>query len=241
MIGCTCPVCLSPDPRDKRLRPSIVLRYDGRTVLIDVTPDLRTQALKHELMRLDGIIFTHSHADHILGLDDIRPFNFLQREEIPLYGSEATLETVRHTFRYIFDGTESQSTRPKVSTHVLAGEPFDVYGLRITPVPVMHGRDPIFGFRFGNAAYLTDHSHIPPQSMDMLRGLDVLFLDALRHKPHPTHSSVEQSLKTAALLGARTTYFTHISHDLAHERTESMLPPSVRLAYDGLEFEVEAP
>lgn len=241
MIGCSCAVCHSPDPRDKRMRPSIVLRYDGRAVLVDASPDLRIQALTYGLTRMDAILFTHSHADHILGLDDIRPFNFLQKEDIPLFGSESTLETVRHTFRYIFDGRETQSTRPKVSTHILRGEPFEVYGLPVQPIPVLHGRDMIFGFRFGGAAYLTDHSQIPESSMAMLQGLEVLFLDALRHKPHPTHSTVDQSLNTAERLGARTTYFTHISHDLAHERTESRLPPSVRLAYDGLEFEVTVP
>lgn len=241
MIGCSCAVCHSPDPRDKRMRPSIVLRYDGRAVLVDASPDLRIQALTYGLTRMDAILFTHSHADHILGLDDIRPFNFLQKEDIPLFGSESTLETVRHTFRYIFDGRETQSTRPQVSTHILRGEPFEVYGLPVQPIPVLHGRDMIFGFRFGGAAYLTDHSQIPESSMAMLQGLEVLFLDALRHKPHPTHSTVDQSLNTAELLGARTTYFTHISHDLAHERTESRLPPSVRLAYDGLEFEVTVP
>lgn len=239
MVGCTCDVCRSDDPRDNRMRPSIVLRYGGRVVLIDATPDLRTQALRFGINRLDAIIFTHSHADHVLGLDDVRPFNFLQREQIPLYGSESTLAAVRQTFRYIFEVKSTQSTIPKVTLNVVDENPFELFGLEIQPIPVWHGREMIFGFRFGNTAYLTDHSEIPDESMEKLRNLDVLFLDALRMKPHPTHSTVDQSRQTAERLQPKRAFFTHISHDLPHERTERMLPPFVRLAYDGLELEVE--
>lgn len=236
-IGCHCDVCTSTDPRDNRLRPSILVQYDGRNVLIDTTPDFRTQALRSRLERLDAVIFTHSHADHIMGLDDVRPFNFRQKEQIPVFASAETMEAIRRCFRYIFSDEKKESNVPKLDTRVFDA-PFDLFGLEFEPIPILHGSQTIHGFRFGAAAYLTDHSDIPEPSMERLRSLDVLFLDALRYKPHPTHSTVERSLKTVELLAPRRAYFTHICHDLAHERAESMLPPNVRLAYDGLEIEV---
>jgi phosphoribosyl 1,2-cyclic phosphate phosphodiesterase len=238
-IGCHCAVCTSEDPRDKRLRPSILVRYSGRNVLIDTTPDFRQQALANRIERLDAIVYTHAHADHIMGLDDVRPFNFHQRGPIPVYGSEITIAAIHRCFPYIFDQAESQSSRPKLETHVLDRAPFELFGLDFVPVPILHGRDTIHGFRFGPAAYLTDHSEIPDESMEMLRGLDVLFLDALRYKPHPTHSTVDLSLRTAEQLRPNRTFFTHLCHDLGHARAESMLPPHVRLAYDGLEIPVK--
>ncbi|MFB3827463.1 MAG: MBL fold metallo-hydrolase [Bryobacteraceae bacterium] len=238
-IGCYCDVCTSTDPRDNRLRPSVLVGYGGRNVLIDTTPDLRTQALRARIERIDAVLFTHEHADHIMGLDDVRPFNFRQKDPIPIYGSPGTLEVVRRSFQYIFDGETKESNVPKLVCRALDGAPFDLFGLEFTPVPLQHGSAMIYGFRFGSAAYLTDHSDIPEASFDLLRGLDVLFLDALRYKPHRTHSTVERSLATAGQLGARRVFFTHICHDLAHERAESRLPAHVRLAYDGLEILVE--
>lgn len=237
-IGCHCAVCTSSDPRDRRLRPSIVVQFNGRTLLVDTTPDFRYQALRARLERVDAILFTHAHADHIMGLDDVRPFNFKQGGVIPIYGAPPTLNTIRTCFHYIFDGRPTESSRPKLEMHEFGEEPFDVFGLRITPIRVFHGKGTVHGFRFGEAAYLTDHSDIPPESIDRLRNLDVLFLDALRHKPHPTHSTVERSLRSVEQLQPRRAFFTHICHDLSHERTERLLPPSVRLAYDGLELEV---
>ena len=237
-IGCDCKVCTSDDSRDKRLRPSIYIRYGRRGVLIDTTPDFRQQALRAKIDRLDAILFTHSHADHIMGLDDVRPFNFRQGGVIPIYGSEDTLDNIRNAFRYIFDSRNPQSAIPKLVTCVLNGASFYVEGLEFTPVPLKHGRGMVYGFRFGDAAYLTDHSEIPAESMQLLRGLDVLFLDALRYKPHPTHSTVEQSLRYVEELAPNRAFFTHICHDLQHRRAESMLPPHVRLAYDGLEIVV---
>jgi phosphoribosyl 1,2-cyclic phosphate phosphodiesterase len=193
-IGCSCSVCLSDDPRDNRLRPSIVVRYDGRVVLIDTTPDFRQQALRARLDRLDAILFTHSHADHIMGLDDVRPFNYRQRENIPIYGSPETIGTIQNCFRYIFDSVDPESTIPKIDAHTFDGGPVRLFGLDFLPIRLMHGRGIVFGFRFGDAAYLTDHSGIPEESLAALENLDVLFLDALRHKPHPTHSTVQQSL-----------------------------------------------
>ena len=239
MIGCDCMVCRSSDERDKRMRPSIAIRHDGRTFIVDTTPDFRTQALRFGIDRLDAILFTHSHADHIMGLDDVRPFNFRQRNIIPIYGSHTTLQNIQGAFRYIFqDNVGSQTAIPKLTVNELNGKSFDLFGLTITPIPVMHGSNMIYGFRFGNAAYLTDHSDIPESSLNLLRGLDVLFLDALRHKPHPTHSTVERSLKYVELLGPRRAFFTHLCHDLGHEQTERLLPPHVRLAYDGLDLAV---
>lgn len=240
-IGCDCAVCTSTDSRDKRLRPSILLRYNGRNVLIDAGPDLRQQALRSKIDRLDAILFTHAHADHIMGLDDVRPFNFRQKQSIPIYGSRETISTIRQVFRYIFETLYTQSTLPKLESNVLETmEPFDLFGLRITPVPIKHGHGDCVGYKFGSAAYLTDHSLIPESSMKLLEGLDVLFLDGLRHRDHPTHSTIKQSLDTVSKLKPNRAYFTHISHELGHEETERSLPAHVAMAYDGLKIETTA-
>jgi phosphoribosyl 1,2-cyclic phosphate phosphodiesterase len=237
-IGCHCDVCLSEDARDKRLRPSILVSYDSRNVLIDTTPDLRTQALRARIDRVDAVLFTHSHADHLMGLDDVRPFNFRQKGQIPIYAAPDTMAAIQRCFQYIFDGGKRETNVPKLDARVLDGSAFDLFGMEFTPIPILHGTQTIYGFRFGRAAYLTDHSDIPEASMEMLKGLDVLFLDALRYKPHPTHSTVERSIRTVDLLAPHRAFFTHICHDLGHERAESMLPPHIRLAYDGLEIHV---
>jgi phosphoribosyl 1,2-cyclic phosphate phosphodiesterase len=237
-IGCHCDVCTSKDSRDKRLRPSILVSYEDRNVLIDTTPDLRTQALRARIDRLDAVIFTHSHADHLMGLDDVRPFNFRQKGQIPIFAAPDTMAAIQRCFQYIFDGGKRETNVPKLDARVLNGAPFDVFGMEFRPIPVLHGTQTIYGFRFGGAAYLTDHSEIPAASMALLHDLDVLFLDALRYKPHPTHSTVERSIRTVEQLAPHRAYFTHICHDLGHERAESMLPQPIRLAYDGLEIEV---
>ena len=240
-IGCHCDVCTSTDPRDNRLRPSILIGYEGRNVLVDTTPDFRAQALRAKIAHIDAIVFTHSHADHVMGLDDVRPFNFRQKGRIPIYASADTMNAIQRCFQYVFEDAERQTHIPKLETHVIDGAAFDLFGLEFRPIPILHGSQTIYGFRFGEAAYLTDHSEIPEQSMEQLQGLDVLFLDALRHKPHPTHSTVERSVKTVERLAPRRAFFTHISHDLPHARTEALLPPHVRLAYDGLEITVGDP
>jgi phosphoribosyl 1,2-cyclic phosphate phosphodiesterase len=237
-IGCHCSVCTSSDPRDNRLRPSILVTHGERNILIDTTPDFRTQALRARISHLDAVIFTHSHADHIMGLDDVRPFNFRQRGQIPIFAAPDTMSSIHRCFQYIFDGVKRESNVPQLDARIIDGAPFDVFGLEFVPIPVLHGRQTIYGFRFGDAAYLTDHSEIPESSLDLLAGLDVLFLDALRYKPHPTHSTVDRSTKTVERLNPRRAFFTHICHDLGHERAESMLPPNIRLAYDGLEIHV---
>lgn len=238
-IGCSCKVCRSDDPRNRRLRPSVCLRWDGTTVVIDTGPDFRQQALAHGLEKVDAVLFTHAHADHVLGLDDLRPFNFVQRGPIPVYASEQTLNVIRRIFSYIFHDGPSESSRPKIDPRVFPGEPIVINGIEFVPIPVKHGSGECHGFRFGNHAYLTDHSEIPEQSLALLEGVETIFLDALRYKPHPTHSTVEQSLRTVERLKPRAAYFTHISHDLDHERAQSLLPEGVWLAYDGLELELE--
>jgi phosphoribosyl 1,2-cyclic phosphate phosphodiesterase len=238
MIGCRCKVCASTDPRDKRLRPSVLLRFGDQRVLIDTTPDFRYQALRFNIDRLDAILYTHSHADHILGLDDVRPFNFMQKRDIPIYASAEALITIRRTFQYVFDESPSESSRPRLTPNLFDTEPIAVGGLDIQPIRVSHGRGVAHGFRFGDCAYLTDHSEIPSASMEMLSGLDVLFLDALRHNPHPTHSTVEESLRTVDLLKPKRAFFTHISHDLMHSTLAMRLPANVQIAYDGLEIPI---
>ena len=240
-IGCSCSVCRSADPRDNRLRPSILIEHGGRNVVVDTTPDFRTQILRAGVERLDAVLYTHAHADHILGLDDVRPFNHRQQSDIPIFAAPRTLLAIRRVFDYAFETRKRDTYVPKLEVHLIGDEPFDAAGMRFEPIPVLHGTDSIYGFRFGNAAYLTDHSEIPPSSMDKLQGLDVLFLDALRHRPHPTHSTVEASVATAQALGARRTFFTHISHDLPHAATEASLPPGIFMAYDGLGIEVNGP
>lgn len=237
-IGCPCEVCASEDPRDKRLRPSVALEWNGRCVIIDVGPDFRQQALRHRIPRVDAVLFTHAHADHILGLDDLRPFNFHQQEIIPIFSTEHTLDVIQRVFAYIFHDGPSESSRPKIRPTLFERDPFRVAGIEFQPVPLKHGRGPCHGFRFGNVAYLTDHSEIPESSLPLLSGLDVLFLDALRFKPHPTHSTVEQSLAIVERLGPKQAWFTHIAHDISHARDEAALPENVKFAYDGLTLDI---
>ncbi len=240
MIGCQCSVCTSPDPRDRRLRPSTLIRYAGRNILIDCGPDFRYQALRAKVDRIDAILFTHAHADHIMGLDDVRPFNFRQKAPVPVWGSRETIATIRQVFRYIFETLYTQSTIPKIETNTFTGQPFEVAGLTITPVPVLHGSDTVHGFRFGAAAYLTDHSTIPEESLQLLAGLDVLFVDGLRHRDHPTHSTVRQAVAHLDKLRPRRGYLTHICHDLPHQETQRSLPANATLAWDGLQIETSA-
>ena len=244
-LGCGCRVCRSADPRDHRTRPSALLSVGGRNIVIDTSPDFRYQALRAGIERLDAVVFTHGHADHILGLDDIRPFNIKQKRDVPVFASAETLAILKRTFAYIFDGAATQSTLPGVQLHVIGGpfRPLETAaaegdGIELVPVPAMHGELPVLGFRFGQAAYLTDFSAVPDSSLPLLEGLDDLILDALRYTPHPMHSNVEQSLALVRELRPRRAWFTHICHDLPHAETNARLPEGVQLAYDGLSFEV---
>ena len=237
-VGCECAVCTSPATHDKRTRPSIMLQYSGRTVVIDTTPDFRSQALRQKIQRVDAVLFTHAHADHVLGLDDVRPFFFRQKDPIPIFADQRCMESLRRIFTYIFDQTYPYGGILKVEPHLIAG-PFNLWDMQLVPLPVLHGTLPVLGFRFGNAAYVTDFSTIPETTLGLLQGLDVLILDALRHKPHPTHSTIENSLALVENLKPARAYFTHIAHELSHDETNASLPPNVRLAYDGLEVDLD--
>ena len=234
MIACSCAVCRSTDPRDKRTRPSLVLSEGIGTVLVDTSPELRLQLVAAGVARIDAVLFTHSHADHLHGLDDLRRFNETMPGGVPIYASAEVLHDIRVRFPYIFAaGGQIGGGIPSLIMHAING-PFAVAGIGVTPVPVMHGQLPVLGFRFGNFAYVTDCSFIPPASLDLLQGLDILVLDALRHEPHPTHFSLGQAIAIARQLQPRRTYFTHLTHAIAHRAVSATLPPGMFLAYDGL-------
>jgi phosphoribosyl 1,2-cyclic phosphate phosphodiesterase len=237
-IQCRCAVCTSPDPRNLRARCAVIVSEGGRTVLVDTPPELRQQSIRFHLERVDAVLFTHSHADHIFGLDDIRRFNDLQGGEMPCYGSRETLADLERAFRYVFVETQAGGGKPRLTLHAVEAGPFVAAGINVEAIPILHGRLPVFAFRFGAFAYVTDVSEIPPASRERLRGLDTLVLGALRHRPHPTHFSVTQALEAVAELQPRRAFFTHIAHDLEHRETDSALPPGVRLAYDGLLLEL---
>jgi riboflavin kinase/FMN adenylyltransferase len=240
-LACHCAVCTSKDPHDNRLRPSLLLSRNGENVVIDTTPDFRQQALRVGLHRLDAILLTHGHADHILGFDDIRPFNIRQKSSLPVYGTEETFRVIRRAFAYVFDEAPTQSTVPSVDLHVVNG-PFALLGTQIVPVPLLHGDLGVLGFRFGRAAYLTDFSSLPDSSAALLADLDDLVIDALRDIPHPMHQTVDQALALVEKLKPRRAWFTHIAHDLSHAETNDRLRKlglrHVQLAYDGLQFDV---
>jgi phosphoribosyl 1,2-cyclic phosphate phosphodiesterase len=236
-LGCPCDVCHSADPMDRRTRPSIMVSYAGKNVVIDTTPDFRAQAMREGITHVDAVIYTHAHADHILGLDDLRPLTF-RGIDIPLYGDARTLIRLQEMFGYIFDGEYKYGGSAKVVLKALEDN-LDLGGAIFRQVRVKHGDTDILGFRFGSAAYLTDFSDIPEESMTQLRDLDILFLDALRHRPHPTHSTLGNSLRIVEELRPTRAFFTHISHDLPHVATNATLPPNVRLSHDGLKLEFE--
>jgi phosphoribosyl 1,2-cyclic phosphate phosphodiesterase len=215
-----------------------MLEYADRCVIIDTTPDFRQQAIREQVKRLDAVLYTHAHADHILGLDDVRPLSFRHQDRIPLYAHPTTAESLRKIFRYIFDPDYKYGSLARVQMNHINGS-LDLFGAHFEPVKVIHGEAEIHGFRFGSAAYLTDFSEIPAESMERLRDLDILFLDALRHRPHPTHSTVANSLRLVEELKPGRAFFTHISHDLPHDETNRALPGNVRLAHDGLKLEFE--
>ena len=236
-LTCKCPVCLSDDPRDKRMRTSVWVRTATTSLLIDTPPEMRLQAIANDVRRLDAVLFTHSHADHVFGLDDVRRFNFLQRRAMPVYAQAATLDDLRRVFAYVFTETQAGGGKPSLDLRVVDGS-FRVGDIDVVPVPVLHGSLPILGYRFGGFAYVTDVSEIAPGSMAILRGLDVLVLGALRPKPHPTHFHIARAIEVAQELAPGQTYFTHVTHDVEHEATNRDLPPGIELGYDGLTFEV---
>jgi phosphoribosyl 1,2-cyclic phosphate phosphodiesterase len=240
-LGCPCRVCHSQDPRDQRTRPSVLLSRAGRHVVIDTTPDFRQQALRENLQRLDAVVYTHSHADHILGFDDIRPFNMRQGTAMPVYCAADTQAVLQRVFAYAFQEPPPGITVPRVELHPVEG-PFELLETRWTPVRAEHGNMSVLGFRVGGLGYLTDFSRLPDESKPLLAGLDDLVLDALRDIPHPMHQTVQQALDLVSELRPRRGWFTHIAHDLPHAETNQRLVrqgfPHVQMAYDGLRFEV---
>jgi phosphoribosyl 1,2-cyclic phosphate phosphodiesterase len=238
MIGCECAVCRSTDPRDTRLRPSIFVETAAARILVDAGPDLRTQALRHGIRRVDAILFTHGHADHILGMDDVRRFNAMMQGPMPCYGDARTLADIRKTFHYVFDpSTPKGGGLPALDLREIDGA-VAVGDLRIAAVPLWHGARPILGFRFERFAYLTDCNRIPDEAWPLLGGLDVVVIDALREQPHPTHFSLAEAIEAGRRIAARRTLFTHMCHHLPHQATSEKLPESMALAYDGLTLEL---
>lgn len=237
-IGCECETCTSTDPHDKRLRVSIVIEHDGQTVLVDTSSDFRQQALRFGLKRLDCVLVTHCHADHIFGLDDIRPLNF-RYGALGVYANERAWVDIRRIFKYIFEPSHFGGGLPQVWAHtVVPGAPFCVgKDLLITPLEVIHGRLPVMAYRFNDFAYATDLSEIPSQTMKALQDLDVLVIDCLRFREHPTHLWLEKALMYIDELKPRRAFLTHIAHDVMHERDSAILPDHVKWAYDGLVVE----
>ncbi|HEU5430356.1 MAG TPA: MBL fold metallo-hydrolase [Thermomicrobiales bacterium] len=237
VIGCDCAVCRSPDPRDQRSRASVALQIGERSVLIDTATELRLQALRVGLRQVDAILMTHAHADHTGGFDDLRRFNELMQRHLPVYADPGTAAMLRERFAYAFvDQFPFYGGKPDLLLHEVDG-PFELFGSTVTPIPVLHGRLPILGYRTGDLAYVTDAKTIAGESLDLLRGLDVLVLNALRQRPHPTHLSFAEALAVIAAIEPKRAYLTHLAHDTSHAEASALLPPGVDIAYDGLVIE----
>ena len=246
-LGCDCAVCTSAvspngDPRNRRTRTSIRLAYNQHTVLVDTGPDFHAQALREGIRRVDAVLYTHGHADHVLGFDDLRPLSFHANGNLPIYADDETAGVIERIFEYTFRKADRYPTSARVQLHRIDPAPgagFDLFGAHFQRIPVTHGRQQITGYRFGSAAYLTDMSDIPEVSVPLLQNLDILILDALRHDPHPSHSHLEKSISFVEQLKPKRAFFTHMGHDLDHSATEAILPPHIRLAHDGLQINFE--
>jgi len=237
VIGCSCPVCTSDNSKNKRYRSSILISHNDKKIIIDTGPEFRLQVLRAHMDRLDGVLYTHDHSDHIHGLDDVRPFTV--KKQLDMFGSHDTLSEIKHSYSYIFKDTQKGGGKPRVNLHTLKhGKMFEPAGLSVMPLLVYHGRLPITGYRFGKAAYITDASSLPDETMNLLEGVEILIINALRHRPHPTHFNLEQSIDIARQLNVRQCLFTHICHDLEHDETCRNLPDNYQLAYDGLKLDV---
>lgn len=237
MVGCHCKVCKSEDTRDKRLRPSLWIRYGEKNLLIDASIDLRLQALTHNIDRLDAILLTHAHADHIFGLDDTRVFSYHQNQSIEIFLSEETFISLKKTFWYAFEETQEGGGKPKLKINII-DNPFTLFGLNIIPFSVIHGKISVTAFRIGKMAYITDAKEIPESGLKVLSGLDILVINALRpSNPHPTHFCLEDALRIVEIINPEKTFLTHMGHDMCHEALLKTLPVGVEPAYDGLEFE----
>jgi phosphoribosyl 1,2-cyclic phosphate phosphodiesterase len=234
-VGCYCPVCTSTNPKNKRLRQSVKIEKDGRHFIIDTTPDLRLQLLRDPIPCLDFVLFTHSHSDHLMGLDDVRPFNFIHQRPVVAFASATTAKAIRRAFSYIWDDrAQIGGGKPQLDLREIEG-PFEYEGVSVTPLPVQHGEWTVLGFRVGPFAYITDTNGIPEPTRELLRGVDTLALDGLRPShPHPTHFLIPEAAEVAQQIGARVTYLIHLSHDVDHDIVEATLPPGIHLAWDGL-------
>lgn len=237
VIGCRCPVCTSADARNRRTRASVYLKLGRHGVVIDTATEFRLQCTANRIERLDAVLFTHAHADHVHGLDDVRQFNALQGTRIPCHGSPETMRYLAQKFDYFFTETQTGGGKPNVEFISVEG-PFELFGREIVPLPVKHGELLVYGYRIGRFAYITDASAVPPETMAKLEGLDTLILNALREEPHPTHLSIGEAVAIIERLEPRQAFLTHMTHRLDHAETESKLPPPIRVGYDGLTIEV---
>jgi len=236
VIGCDCKVCKSLDFRDKRFRSSIHLEANGVSLVVDTGPDFRMQMLRAGIKKLDAVIYTHEHKDHTAGLDDIRPFNFVQQMDLPIFGRRQVLDQIQREFSYIFSAKKYPGV-PQVDAIEITENPFQVNGLSVIPIPVLHYKLPVLGFRFGDLSYVTDANFIPEESFKLMEGTEILVLNALQKEPHISHFTLDEAVEMAQKIGAKQTYFTHISHRLGiHEQIDRELPEGIALGYDGLEL-----
>jgi phosphoribosyl 1,2-cyclic phosphate phosphodiesterase len=239
MIGCDCTTCTSTDERDKRLRCSLLIETENTTVLIDTSSDFRQQMLKSKVKKLDAIIYTHHHFDHIGGFDDIRAFNFVSKSPINIYGTETIFSNLRRIYSYAFSQPEQLGGGvPEINTKVINSAPFYVNEVEIIPIKLFHGKLEVLGFRIGNFAYLTDTNFIPETSLNLLKNLEILIIDGLRYEPHPTHFSISESIEMINIIKPKKAYITHIAHQIKHQETEIKLPQNIYLSYDGIKFEL---
>lgn len=238
-LCCDCEVCRSGDPKNKRLRASALVQNGGHNVLIDTSTDLRQQCLTHDIKNIHGILYTHPHADHIHGIDELRNFTHFNKTTIPCYGNEMTLDAIKRNFSYIFNGKKPEGgVIPQLTLHPVATEIFSLGGMTITPLEVFHGSSSILGYKIDNAVYITDCSKIPPATIDKIRGIDLLVLNSLRYTPHPTHFCMDEALNAAREICPKRTILTHIGHQYDHAKVNRELPENVELAYDGMSVEV---
>ncbi|ACB83749.1 MBL fold metallo-hydrolase [Natranaerobius thermophilus] len=238
VIGCSCSVCSSKDSKNTRYRSSVIIKYENNHLLIDTPPEFRLQMINNNIHRIDGVLFTHPHADHVHGFDDLRRFNEIQRESIPCFASSETVKNLKNMYSYVFRGGDPYTSSPKVTLHSISSS-FELNGLTINPIPIYHGKSLILGYRIGRFAYLTDCSQIPPDSYKFLQGLHTLVIGALRYRSHPNHLSVDEAVETVNKINPEVAYFTHMTHDLDYYQLNEQLPVNIKPAFDNLTIQVE--
>jgi len=237
VLGCHCDVCLSSEPRNNRTRCSVLIEWSDRKILIDTATDFRQQALREQIEQVDGVLYTHAHADHVHGIDDLRTYTVMTGNAIPVYAGRGVLDRIQGLFSYIFSEAGSSAYRPRLRLNEVTG-PFELFGQQVVPVPLLHGPGESLGYRIGKLAYMVDCSAIPASSWQLLQGLDVLVIDALRFREHPSHLSISQAIEVAKQLQVPRTLLTHLSHDIDYPRHSAELPEGVELAYDGQTLKV---